>query len=75
MLSVMGQFLDGLVHISQRGVLLLFFEAVEHLRLPAFGEFFEGADIHIAIVQLAFQLGHALAQKPAILADGVAAQG
>ena len=45
MLSVMRQFFNGLVHIGQRCVLLLFFEAVEHLRLPAFGEFFEGADI------------------------------
>ena len=51
MLSVMGQFLDGLVHISQRGVLLLFFEAVEHLGLPAFGEFFEGAHIKVAVMQ------------------------
>mgnify|MGYP006940264935 CR=1 FL=1 len=75
MLSVMRQFINGLVDIGQRRVLLLFFEAVEHLRLPSFGEFFEGADIQIAIVQIGFQLGHELDQESAILADGVATQG
>jgi hypothetical protein len=45
MLSVMRQFFDGFMHIGQRSVFLLFLETVEHFRLPAFGEFFEGADI------------------------------
>ena len=75
MLSVMRQFFNGLVNIGQRCVLLLFFEAVEHLRLPALGKFFEGADIQIAIVQIGFQLGHELDQKSAVLADGIATQG
>ncbi len=75
MRSVMRQLINGLVHICQCGVLLLFLKAVEHLRLPSFGEFFEGADIQIAIVQIGFQLGHELDQESAILADGVATQG
>ena len=74
MFSVMRQFFDGLVHISQCRVLLLLLEAVENFRLPAFGEFFEGADVQVAVVQIGFQLGHEFDQKTAVLTDGIAAE-
>ena len=71
----MHQFINRLMHIRQRRVFLLLFEGFVDFWLPAFGEFFEGADVDVAVVEESVQLGHVFDQKPAVLADGVAAQG
>ena len=71
----MHQFINRLMHIRQRRVFLLLFEGFVDFWSPAFGEFFEGADVDVAVVEESIQLGHVFDQKPAVLADGVAAQG
>ncbi len=72
--AVVDEFVDGLVDIGQGGVGLALFEGIEDLRFPAPGQFLQGADIEIAVMQPGFELGHVLHQKTAILADGVATQ-
>ena len=71
----MRQFINRLMHIRQGRVFLLFFEGFVDFRAPAFGEFFKGADVNVAVVEESVQFGHVLHQKTAVLADGVAAQG
>ena len=71
----MHQLINRLMHIRQRGVFLLLFKGFVDIGLPALGEFFEGADVYIAVVEESVQFRHVFDQKPAILADGVAAQG
>ena len=74
MLSVMHQFINRLMHIRQCRVFLLLFEGFVDFWAPAFGEFFEGADVDVAVMEEGVQFGHVFDQKPPVLADGVAAQ-
>jgi len=71
----MLQLVNGLMHIRQCGVFLLLFKGVVDLGSPALGQFFKGADIDVAVVQIRLQLGHVPDQKAPVLANGVAAQG
>lgn len=71
----MHQFINRLMHVRQRRVFLLLFKGFVYFRSPAFGEFFEGADVDVAVVEEGVQFRHVFDQKPAVLADGVAAQG
>ena len=70
--SVIFKFVNGLMNIRQCCVLLLFL--VAQVRPPSFGQFLEGADIQIAIVEIRLKLGHEIHQKTPVLADRVAAQ-
>src|SRR3990167_1380368 len=72
---VVLEFVDRLVHIGQRGVLLVLLEAVVHLGAPALGQLLEGAHVEAAVVKVRLQLGHVLHQKAPVLADGVATHG
>ena len=74
-LAVVFELVDRLVHVGQGGVALPLFESTVDLRPPTLGQLFEGADIHIAVMQKRLQLGHVLDQKASVLTDGVAAQG
>ena len=71
-LSVMFQFIDRLVHVSQRRVALLLLERFVHLRAPAPGQLFERTDIQIPVMKERLQLGHVLHQKTPILPDAIA---
>jgi len=75
MLAVVQQLIDGLVHIRQGRVALLFFERRIDLRKPAFGQLFERADIEVAVMEKGLQPWHVLDQKAPVLPDGVAAHG
>ena len=61
------------MHIGEGGMALLFLETGLYRGIPAFGKFFERADIQIAIVEKRFQLGHIVHQKAAILPNRVTA--
>ena len=71
----MRQLINRLMHIRQCCVFLLLFEGFVDVRSPAFGELFEGADVDVAVMEKSVQLRHVFDQKPAVLADGVAAEG
>ena len=71
--AIMDQLINGLMHISQRGVLLLLLERAVHLRPPAPGQLLQGADIEIAVMEEGFQFGHVLDQEATVLADRIPA--
>src|SRR5690606_29747008 len=43
--------------------------------IPVIGQFLDGADVAVAVVQVGLEPGHVTVQETAVLADGVAAQG
>ena len=71
----MHQLINRLMHIRQCCVFLLLFEGFVDFRSPAFGELFEGADVNVAVMEKGVKLRHVFDQKPAVLTNGVAAQG
>ncbi len=50
-----------------------FLYALEQFGPPAPRDLLDGADIEIAVVKKYFEFGHLASEKPAILADGIAA--
>ena len=75
MLPVMLHLGDGFVDVSQRLVLAVLLYALRHVRLPAFGEFLEGADIQIAVMEIVLEFRHRARHETPVLADGIAAHG
>ena len=73
--TVMFEFVNRLMHVSQSGVPLLFLEAFVNQRCPPFGKFLEGAHVQIPIVKKGLQFGHVPGQKAPVLANAVATHG
>ncbi len=74
MLLVVAQLGNGFLDIRQGKMLFALLKALE-LRLPAEGQFLKGADVDIAVVEIALQLGHEAGKKAAVVPDRVAAKG
>src|SRR5256885_2190628 len=72
--TVVRQLIDGLVHIGQCGVALGLLEGGIGVGLPAPGQFLEGADIDIAVMEEVVELGHVALHEAPVLPDAVAAQ-
>ena len=73
--AVVLQFGDGVFDVVECQVGAGFFYAGEYVRAPAAGEFFDGGDVEVAVVEVGFEFGHAAHEEAAVLADGVAADG
>ena len=73
-LAVMAKFRDGFADIIQNMVGFLLFRGVLLGGVPAGDQFFDAADIDIAIVEELTELWHVTVKKTAILADGVSAE-
>ena len=65
--------MDSLMSLSARWVFS--FLKLGRAGVPSLDQFLDGADIDIAVVKKVLQGRHVLYQKPAVLADGIAAKG
>jgi hypothetical protein len=70
---VVGQLIDRLADVCERGVAACLAEAVQQSRRPASRQFLEGAYIQIPIVEIFFEARHQSDQEAAVLADRVSA--
>lgn len=75
MLPVIPEFLDGLLDVVQGQVCAFLAETGKHPGHPAPGQFLQGTDIQVAVMEIVFQGRHASGQEPAVLTDTVAAHG
>src|SRR2546423_8930720 len=71
--AVVAQLADRFVDIGVREVGPLLEETLGHRRRPAARQLLQRADVEIAVVEEAFEPGHAARQKATVLADAVAA--
>ena len=72
MLPIMFEFVDRVVNVRQRQVAGFFFQALENFRRPAHRQFFQAADIQIAVMKEFFEIRHATREKTPVLANAVA---
>src|SRR5690606_27214940 len=73
-LAVVLHFFNGFVDVGQRFVAALFLEPLVYRGRPAARQFLQRADIQVAVMEEAFQVGHVGVHETPVLADGVAAQ-
>src|SRR4029077_13298278 len=71
--AVVAQLTDRFVDVRVREVSPLLDETLGHRRRPAARQLFQRADVEIAVMKEALELGHAAREKATVLADAVAA--
>src|SRR5215471_4689386 len=73
--TVMPQLADRLVDVCRGEMRSLLREALRHRRGPAPRQLLERADIEIAVMEEALEVGHVACEKAPVLTDAVAAHG
>src|SRR5688500_18840331 len=71
--SIVRELANGIVNVVERQVGRALLETAEGVGIPAPRQRFQGADVEIAVMKVAFELGHFASEKATILADAVAA--
>src|SRR5881398_1259021 len=71
--AIVTQLADRFVDVRMRQMRALLEETLGHRRRPAARQLLQRADVEIAVVEEAFELGHTAREKAAVLADAVAA--
>ena len=70
---IVFQFADGIANIVQRQMGRRLLDTCENVRRPAPGQFLQGADIEIPVMEELLERWHLAGQEPSILANAVAA--
>ena len=72
-LAVITEFVDRITNIIQGQMGAFLAITTVHRGKPAARQLFDGADIQIAVMEIAFQVRHTAGEKAAVLANAVTA--